>query len=152
MFILMLTNKFVLSPHQWNFCFQQTKATTEDLWGQVPMNTFIKYLPYLRLRDHYREGDRKTVRARTSGNLLCLPGMLEAMHIKSHQCDCLNISWARTTIDTLMWTGGKHTRLQLRQKTTGNWRMLRMGEIILFREKHTNWLSTTKWLVPKAYM
>jgi hypothetical protein len=35
------------------------------------------------------------------------------------------------------------------KRTIGNWRMLRLGEIVLPRQHHTKWLSNTKWSVLK---
>lgn len=50
------------------------------------------HLPHLRLREHCKRGDGKSVRARGSGSLipvrLCLLGMLEATPMSPHQHGC----------------------------------------------------------------
>lgn len=73
--------------------------------------------------------------------------------MKSHPCDCLNVSKTRTTIGTLMWTGGKPTRPQTQTK---NYRQLEGAENRrkknLLQGRAHQYLSNTKWSVTKAYM
>lgn len=53
---------------------------------------------------------------------LCLLGISETAPIKSHQHNCPNVSWARTTpLDVLSWREKSPQGLNLMQRTTGNW-------------------------------
>lgn len=100
----------ILTHHQGNFSFRKKsdlyrkaqpiktqKHRAQCQWIDLPNNYYI--------RKHYTN----IVRARGLGNLLrlCLSRMPEA---KSHQNDCLNMSWTRASIrkDKPTWMGNHH--------------------------------------------
>ena len=78
---------------------------------------------------------------------LCLSNVRSYIH-KVSSTWLSKCGWTRTATDILMWTGEIPWGPSPTQGTTG---MLRVGEIILPRGEHTNWLSNTKWSVLKTY-
>lgn len=56
---------------------------------------------------------------------------------KPHQHACLNTTCTRRTpLDMLIWKGKGLKKFSLRQRTTGNYGMLRVGETVFPREVH----------------
>ena len=108
----------VYNLYQGNF-LQQMETITENLNQSEcrvvepsPKDAFTVQLLHLRLKDHCRRGDRKIVRSKGQefAVRLCLLIMTEATSIKSHQHDCLSMSWARIRMDMLMREGGRSRR------------------------------------------
>lgn len=71
-----------------------------------------KQLLNISLGEHWRKVVKNIVRTKRSEPGLYLLAILEPTPTKSHQHDILSMNNARTTLDVLMWTFGKPTRLQ----------------------------------------
>lgn len=123
-------------------------------WAEEPsLNGYIyKLTPVPKAQGTSRERGWKDCMSQRSGEIAVMPCLLvmsEAISTKSHQHDCLHVSWAKTrTIDTLMWTEERlHTRhgadaKDYRQVKNAKWeKQSSPGKSI------SNELSDTKWLV-----
>lgn len=127
-----------------NILFSEAFPLTHTVIFLSGVNTSTIKLLHLRFRNHFGVGIRKIVksqRIKKFAERMCLTGISEVIPMKSHQCDCLNISWTRT-IDMLTWTRGNTGDFNHTQKTIGNKRMLRVEKY--YFSEHTNWLQPWK--------
>lgn len=107
-----LSRKLLFATDSDNFKNPKPKNTSE-LWISVPEDLSTNQLLHLRLKEHGRRGGRKSLRARGSGSLLRLCLLVKlTLSIKSHQYDCLHMSWTNTTIHLPNRTGEKPMGLQ----------------------------------------
>lgn len=89
----------------------------------ISWNNSWKQLLYLRFREHCGKWGRKFVRAEDQefAVILWLLVLPEAITIKSHQHDFLNISWTRRIpISMPKWMRERPQGLTSAQRTTGN--------------------------------
>lgn len=112
--------------------------------------------PRYHFRSRVETGDRKIANARGTGSFF---EIVSHRNVRSSPYELLRTCFLnmalirRTQINVLMWTGKAGSRaFNSSHKTTGNYRMLREGEIVLSREKHTSWFSNTKWSALKTYV
>lgn len=79
-------------------------------------------------------------------------------HIRSYTCKVSptwlpNVSWPRmTSMNSANWIEKSPQGLNPTQTTTGNWKKLATGEVVLPRAQHDNWSSSTKWPTLKMYI
>ena len=94
--------------NRWKPVQKPTTNKKAELGISIPMDTFTTQLLHLRLRDQCGRRSGKTLRAREPGSLLrlCVLVSSEAVPLRSHQHNCINTSWTRTTtIALLKWMG-----------------------------------------------
>lgn len=96
---------------------------------------------------HSEGWSRRIASLRSAGDMvrLCFTS------IKFHQCDCLDMSWMRTTKDMPQWMRGSPWRLNPTQRTRDNWVKLGVWGSSPHHEKHTNWLFSAKWSGLRTY-
>lgn len=116
----------------------------------------LQTLLYPRLREHWGRGAKRLQGPKDPGvccEIVSLRKGRSCTPIKSHQPACPNVSWTRTTLmDMVMWTRKLPQRHNPTQRTISNCGKLGVGEMVLSREEHTNWLSSAKWSALKTYI
>lgn len=124
------------------------------LQSSVPTNISIMKVLHVRRRDYWERDSRKVLRTGNGGvccRIACPRNVRSHTLVMSHQHGCLNMNLRRMSSNV---EEGKLTRPHPQRKSYRQWKLflLKIGEIILFREEPIKCLYNTKWSALKAYL
>jgi hypothetical protein len=115
------------------------------MWGTAPIDISTIDFLHLRLRDHRGKRGEKACKT-VCCEILSPWNVMEATLIKSYELPKSDLNK-----NDNRYTNMERGNLNLRQRTTGNWGMVRAGEIDFPREKVSNWLSSMRWSALKSH-